>query len=253
MIAAIPGAVLIGLSLGLLGSGGSILTVPVLTLLVGMDEKVAIASSLAIVGLISLVGTIPYARSGRIDLRSAMLFGIPGMFGAWVGAFLGGVVSTTVQMLLFAAVMVTAALFMLRGRLDSPLGEERRTHRPVLKVALEGLAVGALTGLVGVGGGFLIVPALVFLGGLSMQRAIGTSLLIIALKSGVSFVKYLEVLAERNLAVDPKVILVFAAMGIVGSFIGAAMASRLPQLVLRRAFAVLCLVVAVPVVWTGLA
>lgn len=180
MIWALIGALLIGLSLGLLGSGGSILTVPVLVYLLEQPEKVAIAGSLAIVGAIAAVGSLPYARQYQVDWRSVAWFGIPGMAGTWLGALASQWIPGAAQLALFAVVMLLAAWLMAR-----PPGLEPRSmdQRAAWKIIIDGLAVGLLTGLVGVGGGFLIVPALVLLGGLGMRVAVGTSLVIIALKS----------------------------------------------------------------------
>ncbi len=241
MYLAFAGALLVGLSLGLLGSGGSILTVPVLTYLVGQDEKVAIAGSLAIVGAISLVAGVPYARSRLVDYRSILFFGLPGMGGAYLGAFLSQFVSGVTQLGVFAVLMLIAGGFMLR-----PLQEHEGPQpkpRNILKIGAEGLAVGVVTGFVGVGGGFLIVPALVLLGGLPMHRAIGTSLFIIALKSFTGFYKYMDVLADLGLHLDWSVIGTFALIGILGSFAGKAVSARLPQAVLKKSFAVFLFVV----------
>lgn len=237
---ALVGAVLIGLSLGLSGSGGSILTVPLLTYLVGQDEKVAIASSLAIVGAISLVSGLPYARRGLVEFRSVVFFGIPGMAGAHGGAFLSQFVPGGVQLAVFALLMLVAAVFMLRPLAVAVAGRPRRA---ALKIAGEGALVGVVTGFLGVGGGFLIVPALVQLGGLPMRRAVGTSLLIIALASFAGFAKHVDVLAGLGLSLDWQVIAVFVALGILGGFAGNALCTRLPQQVLRRAFAVFLLLV----------
>lgn len=241
MIWALAGALLIGISLGLMGSGGSILTVPVLTYLVGQDEKVAIAGSLGIVGAISLVAGVPYARARSVDYRSIVYFGLPGMAGAYLGAALSPLVSGATQLAVFAALMLVAGVLMLRP-LDksSPATAKPRN---VLKIALEGLVVGVVTGFVGVGGGFLIVPALVLLGGLPMHRAVGTSLFIIALKSFTGFYKYIDVLDDLGLALDWSIIGTFALLGIVGSFGGKAVSARLPQDVLRRSFAVFLFIV----------
>lgn len=229
------GAALIGLSLGLLGSGGSILTVPVLVYLVGEPEKLAIAESLAIVGGISLVGAIPYALKRQIDWRSVLWFGLPGVTGTFLGAALSVFLSGTVQLLLFAVVMLLAAGLMFRpqrGEAQAPF----HPHSP-LKIGLEGLGVGVLTGLVGVGGGFLIIPALVLLGGLPMSLAVGTSLLIIAAKSFAGFSKYAHVLAEQNLSMHWDLILIFTAIGIVGSFLGARVGKNVSNESLKRGFA----------------
>lgn len=241
------GALVIGLALGLMGSGGSILTVPVLAFLMGHSEKAAIAESLAIVGGIALVAAIPYAVSRQVDWRSVLFFGLPGMAGTYLGAWLAHFVPGFVQLLLFAVVMLLAAGLMFRQRQtekgpdakedDAEIGEHAKRHA-FWKIGLEGLGVGVLTGLVGVGGGFLIVPALVLLGGLSMRLAVGTSLVIIALKSATGFWKYLDVLQADGLPVDWWTIGVFIVIGIAGSFAGSLLAGRLNQTLLRRGFAV---------------
>jgi len=236
-----PGAIAIGLSLGLLGSGGSILTVPVLVYLAGQDEKVAIAGSLAIVGLIALAAVLPYLRRGLVDWRSVLFFGIPGMVGTYAGAWGSVFVSGTVQLAGFAVVMLLAAGFMLRPTTSACDGPAR-PREAVWKVIAEGLVVGVVTGFVGVGGGFLVVPALVLLGGLSMQQAVPTSLLIIALKSFTGFWKYTEVIAAEDLTLDPVIILGVASVGIIGSWIGSALAFRLPQAALKQIFGVFLVV-----------
>ncbi|NTX98934.1 sulfite exporter TauE/SafE family protein [Deinococcus sp. JMULE3] len=234
MILAWIGAALIGLSLGLLGSGGSILTVPVLVYLVGEDSKLAIAESLAIVGGISLFGAIPYALKRQIDWRSVLYFGVPGVTGTYLGAALSVYLSGVVQLLLFAAVMLLASIMMFR---PAAAGAGPAHARSPLKIAAEGLGVGVLTGLVGVGGGFLIIPALVLLGGLPMSLAVGTSLLIIAAKSFAGFSKYLHVLQEQNLTVHWNLILIFTAIGIAGSFLGARVGKNVSNDALKRGFA----------------
>lgn len=233
MLFALAGAVIIGLSLGLMGSGGSILTVPILVYLVGQDEKTAIAGSLFVVGCIASVGSLQSAVRRQVHWRSVAWFGLPGMVGAWLGAQLSVFVSGTVQLLLFVAVMLTAGWLMVR-----PLPLEAGGHwQAAWKIGLDGLLVGALTGLVGVGGGFLIVPALVLLGGLPMHVAVGSSLLIIALKSFSGFVKYLDVLQDRGLSLDWTILNTFVALGIVGMLAGGMVAHRLHQDLLQRMFA----------------
>ena len=242
LIMALLGALAVGLTLGLMGSGGSILTVPVLTYIVGQQDKVAIAGSLGIVGAISLVAAVPYAVRGLVDWRSVLWFGLPGMVGAWLGAALSKGVDGSVQLLAFAALMVVAAVLMLR-KAPTEAGATR-PRRSVVKIGVEGLVVGVVTGFVGVGGGFLIVPALVLLGGLPMNIAVGTSLLVIAAKSFVGFAKYLDVLEAQNLQLDWQIMGLFVTAGIAGSFGGAALASRIPQAALRRGFGVFLLLVA---------
>jgi len=235
-----PGAIAIGVSLGLLGSGGSILTVPVLVYLLGQDEKVAIAGSLAIVGTIALAGSLQYLRSKLIDYRAVLLFGGPGMVGTYLGAWSATFVPGIAQLALFALVMLLASWFMLRPPILN--GGEIREPREPWKIGVDGLLVGVLTGLVGVGGGFLIVPALVLLGGLSMHKAVATSLVIIALKSYTGFYKYLDVLHQQDLELDWAAIGLVTALGIGGSFFGNMLATRLPQRNLQNIFGVFLIV-----------
>lgn len=179
MLLPLLGALAIGLSLGLLGSGGSILTVPVLHYLVGQPDKAAIGGSLLVVGLIAAAGCVPYALHRQVDWRNVAWFGLPGMGGAWVGATLARWVPGAAQLTLFAVVMLVAAWRMLRGAVVT-----RPDHEPQLPAVIGGgIGVGLLSGLVGVGGGFLIVPALTVLLALDMRSAVATSLLVIALNS----------------------------------------------------------------------
>ena len=233
MVLAWPGALVIGLSLGMLGSGGSILTVPVLVYLVGQEEKLAIAGSLAIVGLIAAAACLPYMRDKLVDWRTVFLFGVPGMIGTYFGAWSAAFVSGAMQLTVFAVVMLAASYFMLHPK---DLSDTPGAPRSLTKITFDGLVVGALTGFVGVGGGFLVVPALVLLGGLSMHRAVATSLVIIALKSGAGFIKYLDVLAAEQLQLDWGLIGTIAAIGIAGSFLGNRWGCRIPQRRLQQGF-----------------
>ena len=230
---ALLGAMAIGLSLGLLGSGGSILTVPVLVYLLGQDEKTAIAGSLFIVGSIALAGGLQFLRAGFIQWRSVLLFGVPGMIGTWCGALLATWVPGVVQLALFAVVMLVASFLMLR---PFDLVHADGEARAAWKIAGDGLIVGVITGLVGVGGGFLIVPALVLLGGLSMHHAVATSLMVIALKSYSGFWKYLDVLQMQGLELDWRTLAIVSALGIIGSIAGSRLARRLPQDRLKKWF-----------------
>ena len=277
---AIAGAVLVGLSLGLLGSGGSILTVPVLVYLVGQDEKVAIAGSLGIVGLVAFAGSLPRALHGQVAWRSVLWFGLPSMLGAWLGATASVLVSGTTQLLVFSVVMLLASVFMLRPPVRAsdvqagdpiqagdpvqagdpiqagdpvPAGDPEPLRRASWLVATDGLLVGCLAGLVGVGGGFLIVPALVLLGGMQMRLAVGTSLMIIALQSASGFVKYLAVLKQQQLAIDWTVFATFSGIGVVGAFAGLYLGGKLPQNSLRRAFGVMLVGMAIFMLWQTLA
>lgn len=231
------GALIIGLTLGMLGSGGSAITVPILIYLVGHGTKQSIAESMAIVGLISVAAAVPYAKSKQVDWRSVWCFGIPGMFGTFMGAWLGGISPEAIQLVVFGGVLMAAAYAMSRKpRSGDALNDT--TPRPILKIAIDGTVVGMVTGFVGVGGGFLIVPALVVLGKLPVRLAIGTSLVIIAAKAAVGFLKYEHYLLTHEMSVDARAIAIFVVIGIVGSLIGKSINARLNQQVLRRVFAV---------------
>lgn len=252
MIWMIAGAILIGLTLGLMGSGGSILTVPVLVYVLGHDKDLAVAESMAIVGLIALVAAIPNVWSKLVDWRSVLFFGIPGMLGTLAGAWLGAnYLSGAAKLSFFALVMLVAAWSMFR-RQDQPEDDSKTsTDRPaingrqILKIATEGVIVGIVTGIVGVGGGFLIVPALVILGGLSMRLAVGTSLVIILMKCVVGFAEYQYEFWRAGTSVDWETIGVFAVLGAIGSFAGRWIGHSLKQSTLRNSFAVLLIIMAV--------
>lgn len=239
MIFVVVGALLVGLSLGLLGSGGSILTVPVLRYLLHHPEKVAIAESLGIVCAIALVSAAPYALRRLINWRAVLLFGVPGMAGTYAGAWAARWIPGPAQLMLFAVVMLWAAVMMWRqgARPPSPVGGA--APRPAARMAVEGVAVGALTGVVGVGGGFLIIPALVMLARLDMRAAVGTSLTIIAIQSAAGFGKHLHVLDGLGFKVGWSSMAAFAAVGAAGSLAGAQLNARINQDVLKRGFAVL--------------
>ncbi|PQJ34313.1 permease [Salinibacter sp. 10B] len=241
MYSAWLGALLVGLVLGLLGSGGSILTVPVLVYLVGEPNKLAIAESLGIVTLVSFVGALPFAFRRQVSWRSVVLFGVPGMVGAYLGAYLSQFMPGALQLAIFAGVMLLAAVMMFRRQAPSSDDAESRAY---WKVMIDGLGVGVLTGIVGVGGGFLIVPALVLLGGLPMHLAIGTSLLIISVKSVSGFVKYIDVLGGVD-SIHWDLLFIFSAIGILGSFVGGKLGAYVPQDRLKRGFAVFLVVMGV--------
>lgn len=215
---------------------------PILHYGLGQPEKVAIAGSLFVVGTVSLVAAVPQALSGRVRWRVAALFGVPGMAGTFGGAALSRWVPGPLQLGLFALVMLLAAGFMFRSPRPRAAGAP---GRPAWKVGADGLGVGLLTGLVGVGGGFLIVPALVLLGGLEMHAAVGTSLAIIAAKSFAGFLGYGQVLRDLGLDLDWTVLGVFAGLGVAGSLLGGRLGARVPQVALRRTFSVVLVVMAV--------
>ncbi len=235
LLAPFVGALLVGTSLGLLGSGGSILTVPILVFVLGHAEKIAIPESLAIVSAIAAVGALSSTAMKQVDWRSVSLFGVPSMAGAFLGAWVSQWLSGTAQMLIFAALLLPAAYRMISNH-------ELKVHmcRPFC-LGSAGLAVGALSGLVGVGGGFLAVPALMMLGGLSLRLATGTSLVVIALSSVIGLSKHLHLLTLSGQTLNWSVVGIFIAIGIVASAGGQWLATRIPANGLRRVFGVFLL------------
>lgn len=237
IIIALALAALVGVSLGLLGGGGSILTVPILTYVLGMEPREAIASSLFIVGATSAVSMISHARAGRVRWKTGALFGVAGMAGAFVGGLIGGFIPGVVLMVLFAIMMIVTAIAMIRGRKTARDAASVPPHgRATIRILIDGLLVGVATGLVGAGGGFLVVPALNLLGGLPMAVAVGTSLLVIAMKSFAGLGGYL-----LSVPVQWPIVLGFTATAIAGSFVGVALAGRLPERALRRGFGIFVL------------
>lgn len=235
-------ACLIGLSLGLLGGGGSILAVPVLAYGAGLPAKEAIATSLIVVGVTALFALIPHARRGNVAWRTGLFFSVSAMVGAYLGGLAADWFSGTVLLLLFAGMMVVTALAMFRGR--GELSPESDKPLPVLLVVVEGLVVGAATGLVGAGGGFLVVPALVLLGGMEMHKAVGTSLMVIVLKSFAAFAGH-----AAHVSIDAQLALVVTVSAVAGSGVGAALAKRAPAEQLRKVFAGFVLLMAGYVLW----
>lgn len=252
MLLALAGALLVGISLGLLGSGGSILTVPILVYLVGEGEKEAIAESLGIVGAISLAGLVPYALKKQVDWRSVFIFGLPGMAGTWIGAIVAAFISGNLQLVIFAFVMIIAAFFMINDKNQSKKISSSPKLLPWWVLSLEGLAVGIITGLVGVGGGFLIVPALVIFAGLPIHLAIGTSLTIIAMKSITGFVKYLDVLSELELSVNWDLFIIFSLIGAAGSLVGKKISTKISAGRLRKIFAIFLLVMGIYIIYMNI-
>ncbi|MAQ17084.1 MAG: hypothetical protein CMN30_20105 [Sandaracinus sp.] len=233
-------AVLIGVSLGLLGGGGSILTVPILVYALGLETHVAIATSLLVVGATSLAALIPHARAGRVRWRTGVLFGATSMVGAFAAGRVAHYIPGVVLLLAFGAMMVVTAIAMMRKGKKSPREAPKDAEIAYGKIVLEGFVVGAVTGLVGAGGGFLVVPALVLLGGVPMREAVGTSLLVIAMKSAAAFFGH-----ATTVEIDYALAGMVTGAAIVGSFIGAAAAGRVPQDLLRRGFAWFVVVMAV--------
>lgn len=222
-------AALIGVSLGVLGSGGSIVTLPVLVYIAHVPAKEAVGMSMAIVGATSLFGALIHWRRRNVDTKAALIFSLFGMAGAFVGSTGTHLLSKQALLLMFSGVMLIVGSLMLRGgvRLDS----YRVCHIP--RCMLVGFVVGLLTGFLGVGGGFLIVPALILTAGLDTRRAGGTSLAVIALNSATGLLGQL-----RYVRIDWSLLTGFLLFAFAGMLAGLAFARRLPESLLRRLFAI---------------
>ncbi|MBN7810471.1 sulfite exporter TauE/SafE family protein [Algoriphagus sp. H41] len=238
-------AVMIGVSLGLIGGGGSILTVPVLVYILGVDPVLATAYSLFVVGSTSLVGAGTFMKKGLVDYRTAVVFAIP----SFVAVFLtrkflvpalpdplfslgeNHVTKSVGIMVFFALIMLAASISMIRNKecVDCDENEKVRFNFPM--IALEGSVVGLITGIVGAGGGFLIIPALVLLARLPMKMAVGTSLLIIAAKSLIGF---LGDVATQS--IDWNMLLIFTGLSIAGIFIGSSLSKKIDEKALKKGF-----------------
>ena len=261
-LSAILAGLVTGLVLGLLGSGGSIIALPTLIYLLHIEPKSAIAMSLGVVAVTATVSALDNWRRGLVDVRVALVFGLFGVIGTSVGARLGLLTPVVIQLTLFALVMYAAAWRMLKPvKLVAPaaggvmnagggavvnvggaaaIGGCRAFFSPCMgQIALHGIAVGALTGLVGVGGGFLIVPALVLLSGIPMKTAVGTSLAIVAANCYSGFAGYMG-----GVPVDWSMMGGFTSVTVLGSLLGARFSTRLSQATLKKAFAWFLVVVA---------
>lgn len=239
---------LIGVSLGALGGGGSILTVPALVYVLGESARGATTASLVIVGITALIGAFGHARSSHVRWTTGIVFGTTGIAASLVGTALNRQVDPNVLLLAFAALMLLAAAGMLRRATGPSCPDESETSGATKAMSAAGIArfvsagllVGFLTGFLGVGGGFIIVPALVMVLGFTMPVAVGTSLLIIALNSAAA-------LAARagNATFDWPVIIPFTVAAIAGSLLGTRVANRVSNTTLSRAFAGLLILVAI--------
>ncbi len=249
-------AVLIGVSLGLIGGGGSILTVPVLVYLFRIEPVLATAYSLAIVGSTSLVGAIPKFRRGLVNLKTALIFGAPAIASVFftrkflvtaipeeifsIGNFM--VTRSILMMVLFAVLMLFASISMIREKnnLEEDSGEIKFNYAMIL---IEGTVVGILTGLVGAGGGFLIIPALVLFSKLPMKQAVGTSLLIIAAKSLIGFTGDLG-----HMTIDWSFLLFITSLAIIGIFIGNYLSHKIDSEKLKKGFGWFVLVMGIYII-----
>ncbi len=238
--------VLIGVSLGLIGGGGSILTVPVLVYILGIEPVLATAYSLFVVGSTSLVGSFTYMKKSLVDYKTALVFAIPSFItvfmtrkflvpalpdpifemGEWVISKNIGI------MIFFALIMLAASYSMVKGGAKKVEDEDSKVKFNVPLIALEGMVVGVITGIVGAGGGFLIIPALVLLARLPMKMAVGTSLLIIAAKSLIGFLGDIS-----SQTIDWQILLIFTGLSIIGIFIGSSLSTRTNEKTLKTGFA----------------
>lgn len=256
------GALLIGLSLGLIGGGGSILTVPILVYALGLNPVIATAYSLFVVGTTSLVGAVKNMIKGMVDLRTATVFAIPAFIGVFLtrkylipaipeNLFMIGDFQVTkglAIMLFFAIIMVLASISMIRQKKKCEDCEETEVQYNYPLIIIEGLVVGTITGIVGAGGGFLIIPALVLLAKLPMKKAVATSLLIIAIKSLIGFLGDVS-----NHEIDWKFLLIFSSISVVGIFIGVWLNKFIDGKKLKKAFGWFVLLMAVYIIYKELA
>ena len=255
------GAIIMGLSLGLIGGGGSILTVPILVYLFNVDAVLATAYSLFIVGITSMVGSVSHMRMGNIHWRTALVFGVPSIVAVFLTRaylvpalpdplFSIGVVavSKSLGMLVFFALLMVAAAYSMIRKPKAPLGPDERAEQAIAfnypLILAEGAVVGTITGLVGAGGGFLIIPALVLLAKLPMKQAVGTSLIIIAAKSLIGFTGDLR----GDEVIDWNFLMIFSAIAIGGIIAGSILSKRIPNEKLKPAFGWFVLVMGIYII-----
>lgn len=258
VLLSVAGGVVVGLSLGLVGAGGAILSMPIFAVVLGHAVGVAALEALAVTGAVSLVSAVRSARAGRVDAARAAAFAIPGMVGAWLGGPLAKVLDPRLQAVLFAALALVAAWRMLAASaVPSPsAGAPAAAHavrnraRAIALSAACGASIGVLTAILGVGGGFLLVPALVLVTRAGMPVAVGTSLAVITVNAAVGLASHALVEgAFASIAWTP--VAIVALCGIVGSLAGGRWGGRLSQRALRRVFAALLVAVAGLVLWRG--
>ena len=256
------GALVVGLVLGLIGGGGSILTVPILVFLIGLNPIVATAYSLFVVGVTSIIGAFQNFKKGLVDVKTAVIFAVPAFIAVYltrrylvqmipeevlsIGDFV--VTNSIFIMVLFAVIMLLASFSMIRNKrkeLTNTDNDTQSFNYPL--IAAEGLVVGILTGLVGAGGGFLIIPALVLLAKLPMKKAVGTSLLIIAVKSLIGFLGDIP-----NIDIDWNFLLLFTAISIIGIVLGVYLSKFISGKKLKKGFGYFTLIMAIYIIYKEL-
>lgn len=253
------GGLLIGVVLGLIGGGGSILTVPVLVYLLAVNPVTATAYSLFVVGSSALVGALRNIPKKLIDFRTGIVFAIPAFIAVYLTRkFLVPAIPEEIFtlsgftltkdigiMLFFAIIMIIASVSMIREKDNGRNLEETKTNYNYPLIILEGMVVGVLTGIVGAGGGFLIIPALVLLAKLPMKKAVATSLLIIAIKSLIGFIGDVQ-----NMKIDWMFLLIFTGLSIAGIWLGVYLNNFINGKKLKKAFGWFVLLMGVYIIWS---
>lgn len=248
MYTLIIGGILIGVSLGLLGSGGAILTIPILMFGLGLSEKLAIINSLAIVAIISGVSSAKNIAADTVQWRIVARFGIPSIGGTYIGSVLGQSVSGSTQIAVFVVIVFISAIKMwLSSNGADAITQSKNVD--TAKLVLSGVFVGVLTGFVGVGGGFLIVPALILLAGVPLINAVATSLLIITFNSLTGFYKYFTIGNYSIESFDWRPILILAGVGILGSLIGLKWSKKFPAKTMKKSFSIILMLVGLYTTW----
>lgn len=245
-------SILMGLSLGMIGGGGSILTVPILVYLFSTPPVLATAYSLFIVGLTALVGGASYLRKGEVDVKTGFIFAIPSFIGVYITRayvvpnlpdpvfHLGSIpiAKPLLIMIVFAILMVFASVSMIKTKKNNSKPKDLSLTQRTALISAEGLVVGAITGLVGAGGGFLIIPALVVLVGMPMKIAVGTSLFIIAAKSLIGFIGDIQ----HQQSIDWSILFSIAGIAIFGLFVGMSLSKKVSEKSLKKGFGIFVLI-----------
>lgn len=243
-------ALVVGFVLGLLGGGGSVLTVPILIYALHVPVKPAIAMSLCVVGLVAFIGFLSHAWQGTVATRVALVFGPFAVAAAYLGARIARHIPEDVQLVMFALFGLVGSAMMFRGAMQTKRGPDAAPYEfhvdstNLPRIALDAMGIGLLTGLIGVGGGFLIVPALVFVTKLPMRLAIGTSLLVITMNALAGFAGY-----AGTVVIDWNLVGWFTGIAAIGSIIGTLVSKRVPQRRLKEVFGVLLIGVSLYVLY----